>query len=155
MKNNVRFGFLVKKYVGIGQPEFKKRWFFVVIYFDFREKPKNRVFTFFGFFTKFKINHYKNHFFRISGLPIPTYFLTGNPNLTLFLAKNWPQKGVKSIFCWNLNFQKLASYKKTRFWPLSVPLFIKNNVRFGFLVKKYVGIGQPEIQNKWFCSVAK
>ena len=72
-------------------------------------KTKKSIFyIFFGFFTTFKINHYKNHFFGISGWPILTYFLTRNPNLTLFLAKNWPQKGVKSIFCWKLNFQKLA-----------------------------------------------
>ena len=117
VENKVRFGFLVEKYVGMGQTKIWKNWF------DFVKKPKNRFFSFFGFFTKIKINHYKNQLSQILVWPIPTYFLTRNPNLTLFSTKNWLLSDEKLIFCWKLNFQIWLSIKKTRFWPLWRPFF--------------------------------
>ena len=96
-----------------------------MIYFDFREKTKKSKNRFFGFFAKIKIKHYKKHFFWISGWPIPTYFLTRNPNLTLFFKKSGPLRGQNHVFYRKPFFENWVSNKKSIFNPLGVNLSLK------------------------------
>ena len=64
VKNNVRFGFLVNKYVGMGQPEIQKKVVSYVIYFDFGKKSqKIDIFNFWFFYENQNKSHTKPLFF--------------------------------------------------------------------------------------------
>ena len=123
-KNNVRFGFLVKKYVGLGQPEFKKGRFSSDLFW-FSWKTKKSIFYIFWFYHKIQNKSLQKPLFSNLGLTHTEVFFDVEFESDVIFLKNVAPKGSKSCFFIGSKFLKIEFQTKNRFFTSLGSIFRK------------------------------
>ena len=100
-------------------PKFKKSVFCSVLFWFLWKNQKIEFFWFFGFFTKIKINHYKNHFFEFQVDVYRSIFWRGI-RIWRYLKKIGPLKGQNFVYYRKPISENSDSNKKLIFHPLGV-----------------------------------
>ena len=87
-----------------------------MIYFDFREKPKNRFFFTFLVFSKIQNKSLQKLLFSNFGLIHTDVFFDEESESEVIFFKKWTLKGLKSSFFIESRFLKIDFPTKNRFF---------------------------------------